>query len=314
MKRLSLTLCVLLTCSLWIWGQGAKNIQINEVLTDNSTSIQDEFGNNLPWVELSNIAYSTYNVRGMYLTTDTTVLNKSMSAPERIAKMVLIPNNERRTSLSARQHLLFYFNSNPAKGGLHLALNIESGKPLWVALYDGNGVDLIDSVSVPALPKDCSYARAQDGSSKWVIKATDAVTPGIENFIQVEETKVAKIKREDPHGFGITVLSMGVVFSCLALLFIFFTFFGIYMKHKQAIRDAIDKQPLKTVTKVGEEVSDLGHKANVVLKDGLRTKGIDKEIYIAVISMALKQYMDDVHDVESGIITIRSKQTKWTRI
>ena len=169
-------------------------------------------------------------------------------------------------------------------------------------------------MSVPALPKDCSYARAQDGSSKWVIKATDAVTPGIENFIQVEETKVAKIKREDPHGFGITVLSMGVVFSCLALLFIFFTFFGIYMKHKQAIRDAIDKQPLKTVTKVGEEVSDLGHKANVVLKDGLRTKGIDKEIYIAVISMALKQYMDDVHDVESGIITIRPKQTKWTRI
>lgn len=304
----------MLTCTLMMWGQGAKNIQINEVLTDNCTSVQDEFGNHLAWLELSNTAYSTYNVRGMYLTTDRSVLNKSLTAPERIAKMVLIPNNEKRTSLSARQHLLFFFNSNPSKGGLHLSLKVEAGKPLWVALYDGNGVDLIDSVSVPVLPKDCSYARSQDGSSDWVIKAVDAVTPGIENFIQVEETKVAKIKREDPHGFGITVLSMGVVFSCLALLFIFFTLFGIYMKHKQAIKGAIDKQPLKTVSKVGEDVADLGHKANVVLKDGLRTKGIDKEIYIAVISMALKQYMDDVHDVESGIITIRPKQTKWTRV
>ncbi|MBR4390332.1 MAG: OadG family protein [Prevotella sp.] len=314
MKRLSLTFALLLSCSMLMLGQGAKNIQINEVLTDNVTSIQDEFGNHQAWVELSNTAYSTYNVRGMYLTTDRSVLDNSLSAPARIAKMVLIPNNEKRTSLSARQHLLFFFNSNPSKGGLHLSLKVESGKPLWVALYDGNGVDLIDSVSVPVLPKDCSYARSHDGSSDWVIKAVDAVTPGIENFIQVEETKVAKIKREDPHGFGITVLSMGVVFSCLALLFIFFTLFGIYMKHKQAIKEAIDKQPLKTVTKMGGDVVDLGHKANVVLKDGLRTKGIDKEIYIAVISMALKQYMDDVHDVESGIITIRPKQTKWTRI
>ena len=28
--------------------------------------------------------------------------------------------------------------------------------------------------------------------------------------------------------------------------------------------------------------------------------------------MALKQYQDDVHDVESGIITIKSKDTGWS--
>lgn len=314
MKRLSLTFGLLVSCAVLMMGQGARNIQINEVLTDNSTSIEDEFGTHPAWVELSNTAYSTYNVRGMYLTTDTTVLDRTMSAPARIAKMALIPNNEKRTSLSARQHLVFFLNSNPAKGGLHLALEVKRGQPTWLALYDGNGVDLIDSVSIPALPTDCSYARQHDGSSQWVVKAPDAVTPGVDNFIQVTESKVAKIKREDPHGFGITVLSMGIVFSCLALLFIFFTLFGIYMKHKQAIKEAIDHQPLKTVSKVSEEVVDLGHKANVVLKDGLQTKGVDKEIYIAVISMALKQYMDDVHDVESGIITIHPKHTKWTRV
>lgn len=35
------------------------------------------------------------------------------------------------------------------------------------------------------------------------------------------------------------------------------------------------------------------------------------ELYMAVIGMALKQYEDNVHDVESGIITIRPKDTGW---
>ena len=56
---------------------------------------------------------------------------------------------------------------------------------------------------------------------------------------------------------------------------------------------------------------EIGHKTNVILQDGLKSKGIDKEVYIAVISMALKQYQDNVHDVESGIITIKPKKTDW---
>ena len=40
-------------------------------------------------------------------------------------------------------------------------------------------------------------------------------------------------------------------------------------------------------------------------------KGKDMEIYMAVIGMALRQYEDDVHDVESGVITIRPKDTDW---
>ena len=59
------------------------------------------------------------------------------------------------------------------------------------------------------------------------------------------------------------------------------------------------------------EIQDLSHKTNVILKDGLETKGIDKEIYMAVISLALQEYLEDVHDVESGIITIKPKQTRW---
>ena len=129
-----------------------------------------------------------------------------------------------------------------------------------------------------------SYARIKDGADQWAVKTSDCVTPGIENYIHANETKIAKLKREDPHGFGITVLSMGIVFSCLALLYVFFRILGLFMAHKQAIKKAGKIQPIKAAVKTGEKIAETGHKTKVILKDGLQTGGIDKEIYIAVIA------------------------------
>ena len=150
MKKIASILGLLLMGCTSLMAQGAKNIKINEVVTHNTASIQDEFGKHDPWVELVNTAYSSYNVRGMYITTDKSVLNPKMSAPERMKRMTIIPNGESRTALSARQHVVFYLNSNPAEGGLHLAVKADSTTQ-WIALYDGNAIDLIDSVSIPAL-------------------------------------------------------------------------------------------------------------------------------------------------------------------
>ncbi len=288
-----------------------KSIKLNEVMTDNSESLQDEYGVCNPWVEIANISHSTYNIRGMYITTDKSVLDKTMSVPERIKRMSIIPNGEPRTSLSARQHLVLYLNSYPAKGALHLNVKVNTGEPTWVALYSGNAVDLIDSVTVPALASNQSFARLHDGGEKWQVKPQDCVTPGISNYIEVTESKIAKLKREDPHGFGISVLAMGIVFFCLALLFVFFTFFGLFMRHRETAKKVTNLQPLKAGVKTVEKTMEIGHKTNVILQDGLKSKGIDKEIYIAVISMALKQYFDNVHDVESGVITIKPKNTEW---
>lgn len=290
------------------YGQGAKNIVINEVMTNNTSSILDEFGERDAWVELENVSFTTYNIRGMYLTTDRHVLDKALSAPERIKLMSLIPNGEHRTSLGGKQHIVFFLNSTPTKGKLHLSASIPLSEPVWVALYNGNGTELIDSVTVPALAADQSFAR---NGKKWTIKAADAVTPNTENFIRTSESKVTRLKREDPHGFGITILAMGIVFSCLAVLFIFFSLFGLLMRHMETARKVVNKQPIKPITRTVEKTAEIGHKTNVILQDGLKTKGIDKEIYMAVIAMALKQYEDDVHDVESGIITIKPKTSEW---
>ena len=200
MNNLKLLLgALVLTASQTVLGQGAKNIVISEVLTNNASSIVDEFGQREAWIELENTSYSTYNVRGMFLTTDRSVL-QPMSAPERIKRMSIIPSGEERTSIGARQHLVLFGNSNPAQGKLHLALQIPDSASVWVALYNGNGVELIASVTVPTLQADCSYARV-DGN--WAVKSAQQVTPGIENAASEAQKKtgVDKFKEQDPYGY-----------------------------------------------------------------------------------------------------------------
>ena len=285
-------------------GQGAKNIVISEVLTNNATSIVDEFGQREAWIELENTSYTTYNVRGMFITTDRSVL-QPMTAPERIKRMSIIPSGEERTSMGARQHLVLFGNSSPVQGKLHLTVQIPDSASVWVALYNGNGVELIDSVTVPAMAADCSYARVNGG---WAVKMPEQVTPGIENAASEGQRKtgVDKFKEQDPHGFAMAIMAMGVVFLCLALLWLFFTLFGMLMRHLDTA-----KKVAKPITKTVERTAEVAHKTGNILQDGFEKKGIDMEVYMAVIGMALSQYEDDVHDVESGVITIKSKDTDW---
>lgn len=311
MKRIKLLTTLLVAVCLTMSGQGAKNIKINEVMTGNTSSIVDEYGKHLPWIELANTSFSTVNVRGMYIATDKSVTDPRLTVPERVAKMSIIPNNETRTNLGARQHLILYLNSNPAEGSTHLTSTVDATQPVWIGLYEGNGVDLVDSVTIPPMHPNTSFARQKDGSPKWEVKATDAVTPGIENFIQVTESKVAQIKRNDPHGFGITLLSMGIVFSCLALLWIFFTLFGKFMSRRQEENYSNAKAKHKERISAVHDADDEDERAfpRMVVRHG-----DDNDVFVAVISMALKEHFDNCHDHESGIITLLPKEsTKWTR-
>ena len=289
-------------------AQVEQSIKINEVMTSNTSNLQDEYGQREAWIEIANVSFTTYNVRGMFITTDRSVLDPQMSVPERMKRMSAIPSGEPRTALGGRQHLILFCNSLPSKGSMHLSVPVDPSKPTWIGLYSGNATQLIDSVTVPVIADNLSYARHKDGSPNWVVKSAEQVTPGISNMTDIVETKTAKLKREDPYGFGITVLAMGIVFFCLALLFVFFTLFGFFMKHRSAVANI---QPVKAGVKTVEKTMEVASKTSTILQDGLKTKGIDKEVYMAVIAMALKEYQDNVHDVESGVITIKPKNTDW---
>ena len=68
---------------------------------------------------------------------------------------------------------------------------------------------------------------------------------------------------------------------------------------------------MKPITKTVEKTIEVAHATGNILQDGLKMKGRDMEVYMAVIGLALRQYEDDVHDVESGVITIKPKDTGW---
>ena len=303
---------LLAAASQMAFGQGAKNIVISEVLTANESSIEDEFGQHNAWIELENTSYTTYDVRGMFITTNRKVLDRSLSAPERISLMSIIPSGSEQTKMGARQHLVLFGNSAPAKGKLHLSVQMADSVPVWVALYNGNGVKLIDSVLVPPLGPDQSYARQADHT--WSVQTASQVTPGLENVVGsgvTEKSGVEKFKEQDPHGFAMAIMAMGIVFLCLALLWLFFTLFGMLMRHLDTARKVVNTQPIKPITKTVEKTVEMAHKTGNIMQEGFDKKGIDMEVYMAVIGMALSQYQDDVHDVESGVITIKSKDTGW---
>ena len=98
MKKFGILLSLLVTATLSTWAQGAKSIRITELMPNNQASIVDEYGAHKAWVELSNTSFTTYNIRGMFLTTDRRVLDKNMSPEERRKLMCPLPNNEPRTT------------------------------------------------------------------------------------------------------------------------------------------------------------------------------------------------------------------------
>lgn len=295
-----------------VFAQGAKNIKINEVLTINKNSIQDEYGRRNAWIELANIAFSSYDVRGMYITTDKSVLNKDISVPERIRKMCQLPNDD-CTKLSARRHVLFFLNSSPTDGAHHLSTKLDGTAPVWIALYDGNGVDLIDSVTVPILNANTSYARENDGRSKWVVKNTDAVTPSTQNYVAGTESKISQLKNNDPNGFGITVLAMGIVFSCLLLLYVAFTIMGYIMKRRKRKKEEWRKTKHSRKFHLKRKEDEISIEDVVSLNNEI-ISNVAEEEYLAVIAMALKEYEDNSHDSESGIITIKHSNVHWRNV
>jgi len=314
MKKIAfLSGLLLATAAQPMLAQMDASIKLNEVMTDNKASLEDEYGTHRPWVEIANTSHSTYNIRGMYITTDRSVLDPKMSVPERQKRMSPLPNGDVRTNLSGQQMLVLYLASEPHLGSMHLAVPVTADKPLWVGLYNGNATQLIDSVTVPVLQANQSFARiAHDGTpNDWEVKSADRVTPGISNVTTVSESKIEKFKREDPYGIGMAVMAMGIVFFCLALLWLTFTVFGMLMRHMDTAKKVAHHQPIKPITQTVEKTIEVGHKTGVILKDGIESKGIDREVYMAVIGLALRQYEDDIHDVESGVITIKPKDTDW---
>ncbi len=295
-------------------AQGAHDFKINEVFIANPevsdfAGYQDEYGEVGSWIEIMNTSYTTHDIRSCFLTNDRAVLNEKLSAPERIAMMSLIPKGDIRTNLAGRQFVTFFADGNTNRSSLHLNFKLEAGKENFIALYDGNGITLLDQVIVPAdLKPGYSYARVskEDPNTKeisyeWVQLEPSKVTPNNANDGSQVSDKIADWKEKDPHGIAMAIISMSIVFGCLILLFAFFFTFGWILNRMAKLNR------VKAIRKIHESAERLV----VIAKEGAETKGIEMENYAAAISLALHEYMGNMHDVESGVLTIQHHASAW---
>lgn len=290
-------------------AQGAHDFKINEVYvytpaccdssSCNQASYVDEYGQPASWIEIENTSYSTHDIRNCYLSINPAVLDENMPAPEREKLMSAIPAGDPRTSIGAKQRITFFADGNTNRGTLHLNFQLPVGEPFTIYLFDGNAVDLLDSVRVEALPAGSSYSRL--GGGEWQVCEADKVTPNAPNVAYYND-KIKEFKEKDPYGIAMTLMCMGVVFSCLILLFVFFHIFGWAMNRAAKLARV---RAIRAIHEQAERVVEMAKQGT------METKGIDMETYAAVIGLALHEYFGGTHDLESGILTINQKQTTW---
>ena len=141
----------------------AGPIRINEVMTSNSNTLSIEDGTSPDWIEVANISNAPVDIGGY-------ALSKATNS----AQVFTFPE----MTLEAGECVLVYADSKlrtNAGESLHAPFRLSSaGDPLL--LFNRSGT-AIDTVNIPAVVRDSSYARVSD--SAW--ETSTMVTPGMLN-------------------------------------------------------------------------------------------------------------------------------------
>lgn len=197
-------------------AQGRKSIRINEVMVSNDSSIVNDYGTRSAWIEITNPTHAAVDISSVYLTDD----------PANPTKYY-VPRGSAATKVGKGQQVLFWADGEPNRGTFHLNFNLTPGRDNFIAIYDADGINLIDSVTVPAsLAANCSYARTPDGADTWQVRDNSseaaAVTPGGLNVVKGPNSKIATFEKMDNHGFAMAAMAMSIVFGALLVLCVCF--------------------------------------------------------------------------------------------
>lgn len=293
-RRILLPIAALLATA-GLRAQNVADLIISEVLAEpDSTGIVDDFGRRNGWIELMNTSQGTVNVGGCFLTDDRGDLRKS-----------LIPKSDLRTSVGPRQVILFHANGRGSTGTFYADFRIRPGSTVYLVSNDGRTV--IDSLAVPAdLPAGKSVSKFAHDNKQLVFIPSDTPTdptPMVVNGLGgTQESKSEQMARQDPHGFTLTIVSVSVVFSALAILwFLFWLLFEQPARRKQQPAQA-SKGP-KPARGMEPEVA-----AAIALAIEAETGG---ETYAAIATALHLYWSETVHDHESYVIRITRTQTAW---
>ncbi len=173
-----------------LWAVSAKAagpLYINEVLASNATSAKDPQGDYDDWIEIYNAGTQAVDCGGMYLTDDL----------EEPRKWQIPTDNPSLTTLPSGGHLLIWADNDVDDSGLHASFGLSAAGD-EVALFDVDGVTLIDEVGFDPQQADISLGRLPDGGDAWQLFSPP--TPGAAN-VAVYEGIVEKPQCSPERGF-----------------------------------------------------------------------------------------------------------------
>ena len=173
---------------------------LNEVLIENQSNFQDDYGVHGAWIEVFNKSYTSADLAGYLL--------KMSNQPGDTATYI-IPKGDVLTLVKPRQHALFWADGQPSRGTFHTNFVMDGTTATWIGLYD-SGKKLVNEVTIPAniLQADQSYARISDASEEWEVKGAEAnkyVTPSTNNQTLEGNAKMEKFQSHDSAGCQISV-------------------------------------------------------------------------------------------------------------
>lgn len=112
---------------------------------------------------------------------------------------------------------------------------------------------------------------------------------------------------KDPIGWKMSLLSMGVVFSALLILFICFKYgYTSLAAVGLAIKKAFHRK-----TQL-EQITERRARKNVKITEAATGKEVDNDELAAAIGMALFLHEDGMHDQESNVLTLVNTPSAWT--
>lgn len=304
-QKLMLLLLAVAVGAAAVSAQSRRNLRINEVMVQNDSNFVDDYGHHTAWIELFNTTHAPLNIASVFLTNNRATLDENLSSKERKAMMYAVPLGDVLTKIPKRQHVVFWADGRPTLGTFHTNFTLQPGQDNWIAIFDGDGHTLIDSVTVPAtLGPDQSFARIEDGVDSedgvklgieaWEIRDDSEglpVTPSSNNKIRETNDKIDMFAEKDKNGFAMAIMAMGIVFSALLLLCICF-----YI-----------------ISKIGERVSSR-NKTKTLSSSETEIhveKGHDSGEEIAAIAMALHEHLN-AHDSENTVLTINKVKRAYS--
>lgn len=279
-------------------ADGIKSLRLSEVAVGDSLE-------HSAWIEIQNTSWGTQDLGGFYITNDPAVFNENLTPPQRMQRMHLIPTGDPATAIAPQNCILLYADGHDNIGILHLNFTLQPGD--IVAIYNGNGKDLVDSLTIPL------YLKPNQSWAKDFEKGTWSLcgkpTPTLANNYETAKrnNKIAEFKEKDPYGIAMSIMAMGIVFACLALLYVFFKIFGYLLTRNED----------KTETANGTSATGGAHSAQnddarvaALMAVSEATSGTGNEAMdMALIALALEDAL--VHDEESGVITIHQTPSPW---